>query len=238
MPIPLVLLLLLLAACGRVGEDSSKPLESRLEPSAPAPDERRPLAEGFTQRPPKETPGLPPAAEPLFDEVERAELEARAVGVSAEARAGAQSELLALVDEFEQYGDERDLLTRIRSKATESAREGRVSYRAAEALFREFLFPNDEKQAEDRYSGKLVLLTGAVAPHNMLDLADGFKLVEQTPYVHEPVLLATDYELSFVRCHLARRELQALRDWQEVHLLGIVEGKLRGDLVLRRCIAL
>jgi hypothetical protein len=52
------------------------------------------------------------------------------------------------------------------------------------------------------------------------------------------VLLATDYELSFVRCHLARRELQKLRDWQEVHLLGILEGKLRGDLVLRRCVAL
>jgi hypothetical protein len=82
------------------------------------------------------------------------------------------------------------------------------------------------------------VLTGAVAPHNMVDLADGFKLVETTPYVHEPVLLATGYELSFVRCHLARRELQKLRDWQEVHLLGVVEGKLRGDLVLRRCVVL
>ena len=237
MPILLVLLLLL-AGCGNVGEDSSEPRESRLEPSAPAPGERRPLPEGFTQRPPKDTPGLPPSAEPLFSEVERAELESKALASPSEARAGAQSELLALVDEFEKYGDERDLLARIRSKATESAREGRVSYRTAEGLFREFLFPNDEKQAESLYSGKVVVLTGAVAPHNMLDLADGFKLVEQTPYVHEPVLLATDYELSFVRCHLARPEIQKLRDWQEVHLLGMVEGKLRGDLVLRRCIAL
>lgn len=113
-----------------------------------------------------------------------------------------------------------------------------MSYRTAEELFREFLFPNDEKAAEELYRGKVVILTGSVAPHNMVDLADGFKLVEQTPYVHEPVLLATDYELSFVRCHLARRELQKLRDWQEVHLLGILEGKLRGDLVLRRCVAL
>jgi hypothetical protein len=238
MPIPLVLLLLLLAACGSVGEDSSKPLESRLEPSAPAPDEQRPLPEGFTQRPPKDAPGLAPPAEPLFSEVERAELETRAVAVSADARAGAQSELLALVDEFEKHGNERDLLARIRGKATESAREGLVSYRTAEALFREFLFPNDEKEAEALYSGKVVLLTAAVAPHNMVDLADGFKLVEQAAYVHEPVLLATDYELSFVRCHLVRPELQKLRDWQEVHLLGIVEGKLRGDLVLRRCIVL
>jgi hypothetical protein len=238
MPIPLVVLLLLLVACGRGGEDSSKPLESRLEPSAPAADERRPLPEGFTQRPPMDTPGLPPPAEPLFSETERAELEARALAVSAEARAEAQSELQALVVDFEKHGDERDLLARIRSRAAEHARQGRLSYRTAEALFREFLFPNDEKQAADRYSGRVVLLTGAVAPHNMVDLADGFKLVERTPYVHEPVLLATDYELSFVRCHLARRELQKLHDWQEVHLVGIVEGKLRGDLVLRRCIAL
>jgi hypothetical protein len=238
MPI-LFVLLLLLTACGKVAEEeSSEPLESRIEPSAPTPGDRRPLHEGFTQRPRKDTPGLPPPADPLLDEIELAALETRVRQVPAEEREAAQFELLALVDEFEKHGDERDLLARIRSKAKESAREGRVSYLTAEALFREFLFPNDEKQAEGRYSGKVVVLTGAVAPHNMLDLADGFKLVEQTPYVHEPALLATDYELSFVRCHLARRELQKLRDWEEVHLLGIVEGKLRGDLVLRRCIAL
>jgi hypothetical protein len=237
MPILLVLLLLL-AACGKVGEESSEPPESRLEPSAPPPGERRPLREGFTRRPEKDTPGLPPPAAPLLTDVERAQLEARRHLVSADVRDEAQADLLALVDEFERTGDDPGLLDRIRSKARESAREGRVSYRTAEELFREFLFPNDEKAAEQRYRGKVVILTGSVAPHNMVDLADGFKLVEQTPYVHEPVLLATDYELSFVRCHLARRELQKLRDWQEVHLLGILEGKLRGDLVLRRCVAL
>jgi len=237
MPILLVLLLLL-AACGKVGEESSEPLESRLEPSAPAAGERRPLREGFTQRPEKDTPGLPPPAEPLFSEVERAELEAKSHAVSPEERERALVELLALVDELERTGDAPGLLDRIRSNASESAREGRVSYKTAEEFFREFLFPNDEKAADARYRGKVVVLTGAVAPHNMVDLADGFKLVEQTPYVHEPVLLATDYELSFVRCHLARRELQKLRDWQEVHILGIVEGKSRGDLVLRRCIVL
>jgi len=234
----LLVLLMLLAACGKVSEESSEPLDSRLEPSAPAPDERRPLREGFTQRPPRETPGLPPAAEPLLSDLERAELDARTFVVSEEDRERSQSDLLALVDEFGRSGDDWALLAQIRSKAAESAREGRVSYRTAEALFREFLFPNDEKAVEERYRGKVVVLTGAVAPHNMVDLADGFKLVEQTPYVHEPVLLATDYELSFVRCHLARRELQKLRDWQEVHLVGIVEGKLRGDLVLRRCVVL
>ncbi len=235
MPVLLVLLLLL-AACGKVGEESSEPPESRLEPSAPPPEERRPLREGFTRRPEKNTPGLPPPAAPLLTGVERAQLDAKRHLVSADVRDGAQAELLALVDELERTGG-GSLLDRIRSKARESAREGRVSYRTAEELFREFLFPN-EKAAQERYRGKVVILTGSVAPHNMVDLADGFKLVEQTPYVHEPVLLATDYELSFVRCHLARRELQKLRDWQEVHLLGILEGKLRGDLVLRRCVVL
>ncbi len=234
----LLVFLLLLAACGNAGEESSAPPESRLEPSAPPPGERQPLKEGFTQRPPKDTPGLPPPAAPLLDEEERKALEAGSLRASPEERERAQADLLALVDEFEstEYGSV--LLARIRSKAKEVAREGRASYRTAEELFRDFLFPNDEEAVEARYRGQVVILTGAVAPHNMVDLADGFKLVEQTPYVHEPVLLATDYELSFVRCHLARRELQQLRDWEEVHLLGVVQGKVRGDIVLRRCIVL
>jgi hypothetical protein len=237
MPI-LVVLLVILAACGDVPEESSEPPESRLERSGPPPGERHPLREGFTQRPPKDAPGLPAPTAPLLSDAERAELGDKTLAVSAEERDRAQADLLALVDELERTGDEPGLLERIRVRATESARQGRVSYRTAEELFREFLFPNDEKAAEERYRGKVVVLTGAVAPHNMVDLADGFKLVEQTAYVHEPVLLATEYELSFVRCHLARPELQKLRDWQEVHFLGVVEGKLRGDLVLRRCIVL
>ncbi len=235
MPVLLVFLLIL-AACGNVEEESRAP-ESRLEPSAPPPGERRPLKEGFTQRPPKDAPGLPPPAAPLFSDVERAELEAGSGRVPADERERAEANLLALLDEFERTA-EASLLDRIRSMAREGARTGRLPYRTAEKLFSEFLFPNDEKAAESRYRDHLVVLTGSVAPHNMVDLADGFKLVEQTPYVHEPVLLATDYELAFVRCHLARRELQKLRDWQEVHLVGVVEGKLRGDLVLRRCIVL
>jgi hypothetical protein len=154
--------------------------------------------------------------------------------VSQQERGRAQTELLARVDRFEKTGD----LSTLRSLAADHARAGRVRYETAERFFREFLFPNDDNAAVERYRGRAVVLSGEVAPHNMVDLADGFKLIEQTPYVHEPVLLATEYELSFVRCHLARPELQKLRDWQEVHLLGVVEGKLRGDVVLRRCVVL
>jgi hypothetical protein len=225
MPV-LVALLLFAIACGP--ERFPEP-ESRLEPSAPPPEERRPLREGFTQRPPKNTPGLPPPSAPLLTDAERAPGESTVAE-----RERAQGDLLALVARFEATREAPEM----RARAREHAMAGRVSYLPAEALFREFLFPNDEQAAEDRYRGRIVVLRGAVAPHNMVDLADGFKLVEQTPYVHEPVLLATEYELSFVRCHLVRAELQKLRDWQEVDLLGVVEGKLRGDLVLRRCVVL
>ena len=231
MPI-LLALLLALAACEARNERSAGEPESRLEPSAPPPGESRPLKEGFTQRPPRDTPGLPPPAEPLFTDREIEAMKGRSEQASPADVERAESELLERLEEFERTGNASALST----SAVESARKGWIRYRTAEGLFREFLFPNDENAAEERYRGKPVLLAGAVAPHNMVDLADGFKLVEQTPYVHEPVLLATEYELSFVRCHLARPEIQKLRDWQDVVLLGFVEGKLRGDLVLRRCV--
>jgi hypothetical protein len=235
---PILLILLFLASCGQEspGVDEGAP-PSHLEPSAPPPAERRPLREGFPQRPPKDTPGLPPPAEPLFTEAELAEMKAVHAGVSDAERDRAQAELLGLIEEYEETGSEA-LVARIRSSAVAHARTGRVSYSTAEAFFAEFLFPRDVEAALSRYRGKAVLVSGSVAPHNMVDLADGFKLVEQTPYIHEPVLLATEYELSFVRCHLARKELQKLRDWQDVHLLAVVEEKFRGDLVLRRCVVL
>ena len=72
----------------------------------------------------------------------------------------------------------------------------------------------------------------------MKDMADGFKLVEQNPYEHNPLLLATDYELYFVECQLAQASLQKLRDWQPIHFIALVEGKKRSDLLLRRCVVL
>lgn len=234
---------MLLAGCGQEREPPEPP-PSRLEPSSPPPSERSPLREGFTQRPRKDTPGLPPPAEPLFTEAELESLKAARLEASAVEKDRAQAELLSLIEEYERNASEaapeanEALVARVRAAAVDHARGGRVSYGTAEALFKEFLFPRDRAAAAATYHGKAVVISGAVAPHNMVDLADGFKLVEQTPYVHEPVLLATDYELFFLRCHLARKELQKLRDWQELHLLGVVEGKTRGDLILRRCIAL
>ncbi|HJS73571.1 MAG TPA: hypothetical protein VJ921_04745 [Vicinamibacteria bacterium] len=228
----LLAILLALAACGAPDDRAAEPAESKLQPSAPPPGESRPLKEGFPQRPPRDTPGLPPPGKPLFTEGELAGIDSRSPTASPAERTNAEADLVARLEEFERTSDPSAL----REHAIESAKKGWIPYRTAEELFREFLFPNDEEAAAKRYRGRVVLLTGTIAPHNMTDLADGFKLVEQTPYVHEPVLLATEYELSFVRCHLVRPEMQKLRDWQDVHLLGIVEGKLRGDLVLRRCV--
>ena len=72
----------------------------------------------------------------------------------------------------------------------------------------------------------------------MKDFADGFKLIEQNPYVHDPLLLATDYELSFVECRLAQPRFQMLRDWQPIHFIAEVEGKNASDVMLGRCIVL
>ena len=150
---------------------------------------------------------------------------------------GAQSEIRTLVTDFEKSGS-LEIVPRLRAVAVGHIEGGRLAYGTAEAFYKEYIYPKDLDQADERYRGNIVVLTGSVAPHNMLDLPDGFKLFEQTPYAHEPVLLATDYELNFIRCHLVHPELQKLLDWQEVHLLGVVEGKLQGDLVLRRCVVL
>lgn len=239
-----VLVLAAVTSCGTdeiEPEKSREAPESRLEPGGPQPEESRPFQQGFTQRPPPDFPGLPPPVEPLLDELKRAALPEKALRASAESRGRAQTEILTLLDELERTAPEEfpSRVARMRKQAVELVNEGALTYRTAESFYREFLYPNDADAADAANRGKAVVLTGAVAPHNMLDVADGFKLFETAPYVHEPVLLATEYEMSFLRCHLARKELQKLRDWQEIHLVGVFEGKMgRGDLVLRRCVVL
>jgi hypothetical protein len=255
LPMLFALVLAFASACGKRASEANATdsAEGELRTIPPPPSQSRTLKQGFTQRPPRDTPGLPPPIPPLLDEGERVALDRKRGTIAAIDRERAQEEINALVSRFEQdSGDgageragewngaeNRDaLLDRLRSLAVSDAKEARIGYATAEALYRSYLFPNDVEAAEREYAGKFVLLEGVVAPHNMLDLADGFKLFEETPYVHDPVLLATDYELSFVRCHLAEAELQKLRDWEEVHILGVVEGKKRGDVVLRRCVVL
>lgn len=233
-----------LTSCGKNETESREkldPPESRLVPSAPPPEESRPFQQGFTQRPPPDFPGLPPPVEPLLDESTLAALPDKADQASPESRGHAQTAILTLLDELERAPPEDfpSLVTRLRKESVARASEGALKYRTAESFYRDFLYPNDGEAVDAATRGKAVVLTGAVAPHSMLDVADGFKLYEQTPYVHEPVLLATEYEMSFLRCHLLRKELQKLRDWQELHVAGVFEGKSgRGDLVLRRCVVL
>ncbi len=205
----------------------------------PAPDvtESRPLKQGFTQRPSPDTPGLPPPIPPLLDKAEAAAAAARAEAFGPEAFRAAQRELDVLVKAFEKRSDP-DAAAAIRELATDLARDGKLAYRDVELLYAEYLFPNVTAEVDAKYKGKLVLLEGPVAPANMRDFADGFKLVDQDPYVHDPLLLAIDYELSFVECRLAQPSDQPLRDWQPVHLIVEVVGKRYSDLMLRRCIIL
>lgn len=152
-------------------------------------------------------------------------------------RAGAQRELEGLVDAWEADPTE-DRLERLRSRARELSLEGRVPHRTIAELYADYLFPNDVGEADRRYKGRWIVLSGTVAPHNMKDFADGFKLVETLPYVHEPLLLATDYELSFVECRLARADAQRLRDWEPIHFVANVVGKRQSDVSLDRCVVL
>jgi hypothetical protein len=239
-----VLVLAALASCGKDERERPprlEPPESKLEPGGPPPGESRPFQQGFTQRPPPDFPGLPPPVEPLLDESELAALPDKEQRASAESRDRAQAAILSLLDELESAPPEEfsSVVARLRKQAIERVNEGALTYRSADSFYRDFIYPNDGEAVDAANRGNAFVLTGAVAPHNMLDQADGFKLFETTPYVQEPVLLATEYEMSFLRCHLLRKELQMLRDWQEVHLVGVFEGKSsRGDLVLRRCVVL
>ena len=215
------------------------PEPSPPSPREPAPDvtESRPLKQGFTQRPPPDTPGLPPQIAPLLDEAEASAAAARAEALGPEAFRAAQRELDVLVTAFEKHPDPA-APARIRERATELARDGKLPYRDVEALYAEYLFPNVTAEVDVKYKDKLVLLEGTVAPANMRDFADGFKLIDQDPYVHEPLLLSIDYEFSFVECSLAQPSDQPLRDWQPVHVIVEVVGKRYTDLMLRRCVIL
>ena len=227
-------------ACGAwlgCSESGRAPVpESHAEP-APVnePLDSRPLKQGFTQRPSPDTPGLPPPIAPLLDEGALERAQALAAELSPRDRDQAQKELRDLVEAFER-DPSPDVVDHIRETATAEASRGRLSYMTVASLYAEYLFPHDVEAQDAKYKGKLMVLEATVAPHNMKDMADGFKLVEQNPYVHDPLLLATDYELSFVECHLAHPEAQPLRDWQPIHVLAEVEGKKRSDVLLRRCI--
>ncbi|HXV60994.1 MAG TPA: hypothetical protein VEK15_09900 [Vicinamibacteria bacterium] len=228
---------ILVVRCGEPPRRDAGRESRRIEPSAAPPDESRPIPQGFTHRPPRNAPGLPPPIAPFLSDSEREELASNEVVVSRDAQRRANDELSALIDAFEAHATE-GLVAELGERAREHARAGRLRHMSADELYRVFLFPNDPEQATAELRGLLVVLTALVAPHNMTDLADGFKLFEQTPYVHEPVLLATHQELAFVRCRLARPEEQKLRDWQEIHVIGFIEGKDRGDVVMDRCIVL
>ena len=230
--------LLLCGALSVVGcnqPEDTKELPPELGVGKPA--ESNPLRQGFTQNPDPDTPGLPPPIPPFLSDAEREAALTLAAELSEADASEAQRELEALVEAFER-ATSSELVDQLRETALGLAKRGRILHVGTDTLYADYLFPNPEADADARYKGKLVVFTGRIAPSNMKDFADGFKLIEQNPYVHDPLLLATDYELSFVECRLAQPRFQLLRDWQPIHFLAEVEGKKVSDVMLGRCIVL
>ena len=201
------------------------------------PAESDPLRQGFTQNPDPDTPGLPPPIPPFLDDAERAAARMMIAEITEADAIEAQRELEALVEAFEREPSSA-LVDQLRETALGLVKRGHILQVSTDTLYADYLFPNPEAGADASYQGKLVVLTGRIAPANMKDFADGFKLIEQNPYVHDPLLLATDYELSFVECRLAQPRFQLLRDWQPIHFIAEVEGKNASDVMLGRCIVL
>ena len=230
------LVVLMFAGCG---SDRPTPDETQAATTSVvgAPAVSDPLRQGFTQRPAPDTPGLPPPIPPLLSLEERADAMKRRERLTSTELDEAQRELAAIVATFEADPAD-DLVVKLRQTATALALRGRIDHLTIADLYGAYLFPNPESETDAKYKGRLVLLTGTVAPANMKDFADGFKLIEQNPYVHDPLLLATDYELSFVECRLAHPAHRALRDWEPIHFVAEVEGKRTSDVLLKRCIVL
>jgi len=224
-----------LSVVGCNGPEEPKEAEPNLGVGKPA--ESNPLRQGFTQNPDPDTPGLPLPIPPFLSDAERAAARMMDTENTEAGAREAQRELEALVETFER-APSIELVVRIRETAFGLAKRGHILYVATDTLYADYLFPNSEAEADSKYKGKLVVFTGRIAPWNMKDFADGFKLIEQNPYVHDPLLLATDYELSFVECRLAQPQFQLLRDWQPIHFLAEVEGKKASDVMLGRCIVL
>lgn len=224
---------LIMFGCDR--PEATKTAEPEFHAGEPA--QSNPLRQGFTQNPDPDTPGLPPPIAPFLDDAERAAARMMTAEITEADAIEAQRELEALVEAFEREPSS-ELVDQLRATALGLAKRGHIRHVGTDTLYADYLFPSSEAEADASYKGKFVVLTGRIAPQNMKDFADGFKLIEQNPYVHDPLLLATDYELSFVECRLAQPRFQLLRDWQPIHFIAEVEGKKASDVMLGRCIVL
>jgi hypothetical protein len=231
----ILLLGVALSGIGCNPPEETKPREPEVLTGKPA--QSNPLRQGFTQNPDPDTPGLPPPIPPFLDDAERAAARMMSAEMTEADAIAAQRELEALVDVFEREPSS-ELVDQLRETALGLARRGKILHVGTDTLYADYLFPSSEAEADARYQGRFVVFTGRIAPANMKDFADGFKLIEQNPYVHDPLLLSTDYELSFVECRLAQPRFQWLRDWQPIHFIAEVEGKKASDVMLGRCVVL
>ena len=195
---------------------------------------RNPIRKGFTGEPPPGTVEFPPLV-PLLGPAEM-EAAKKKAPTSSESEA-AQRELRQLLSEFERK-PEPHAVERIRAAVIQHARQGRLVLTSATELHKEYQYPNGPSRADEKYKGRVVVLTATVLPANVAEMTDIYKVFEQEPYVQDPLLLKTGHDVTFVRCRLGQPSLQKLADWQPIQLAGIVEGKVGSNVELTQCVVL
>jgi len=216
------------SACNPPGPKPERASTSITEPG------KNPIRKGFTGEPPPGTVELPQPA-PLLSPAETGAVKKKAPTSSE--REAAQAELGELLREFERK-PEPQAVERIRAAVVQHAREGRLVLTSATELHQEYQYPNDLARADEKYKGRVVVLTATVLPANVAEMTDIYKVFEQEPYVQDPLLLKTEHDVTFVRCRLGQPALQKLADWQPIQLVGIVEGKVGSNVAISRCVVL
>ena len=242
--------LILLVVVVTVSSSCQVPPEARrLSPAdepraarAPAPVGESPTYANTDE--PTVKPGLETDVAPMLSDAELDHARGLAASANASELASARGRLLAVLAKIEREepslseDDLGELAARAREQVRESAGSGHIAFVRAERFHAEFIYPSDASRAAEKYVGQPVVLFGKVTPHNMNNYGDIYKQFEKAPYPQDPLYLQTDHAMVFVYCHLLAPEKQPLRDWQMVHVLGVVRGKVESDVVLDRCLVL
>ena len=209
---------------------------------SPGPDGESPTYANTDE--PTVKPGLETNVAPLLSDAELDQARRLALSAAGPEVAATREGFLDLLAQIERDASSlsEDELSALAASAREQVREssgsGQLAFVRAESFHSEFIYPSDVSRAAEKYVGEPVVVFGKVTPHNMNNYGDIYKQFEKAPYSQDPLYLQTDHAMVFVYCHLLAPEKQPLKDWQMVHVLGVVRGKVESDVVLDRCLVL